>query len=304
MKKLFLSVLVVTLFVVFTMSSLQATKDRDTYYNPETKRAELKAEIEAMRAEIRANGYSFTVGVNPAMQYSIEQLCSLNHELHQPTMHAIKPSVKKTDVTLPSAFVGVASSVKNQGSCGSCWAFAAIGLMEAMIIKKDGVELDLSEQHLVSCNTWGWGCNGGLWPSDMLVDPGAMMEDCFPYTATDAPCNDTCPTPYAIASWAFVTADYEVPTVEDIKLAIYTHGAVQAGIFVDRWFQAYTGGVLNRCKRNPRWTNHAIILCGWDDAKGAWLLKNSWGTGWGEDGYMWVSYGCNLVGEGANYFIY
>jgi cathepsin L len=50
--------------------------------------------------------------------------------------------------------------------------------------------------------------------------------------------------------------------------------------------------------------NHAVILCGWDDAKGAWLLKNSWGTGWGENGFMWIKYGCNKVGYGACYAIY
>jgi cathepsin L len=66
----------------------------------------------------------------------------------------------------------------------------------------------------------------------------------------------------------------------------------------------YTGGVLNRCKSRVNFTNHAIILCGWDDAKGAWLLKNSWGTGWGENGYMWIPYGCDKVGDGAHYFIY
>ncbi len=308
MKRFILIILTVS-FMIFLMNpnALKATNDQKVV-DPETKRALLKAEIEGMRAEIRENGYSFEVGVNPAMQYDLDQLCSLNHDLYLPTMHlkqaVQRPSELGSAAVLPAAFTGIASSVKNQGSCGSCWAFAAIGQMEATIMKHEGSELDLSEQYLVSCNTWGWGCNGGLWANDMLVDPGAMLESCFPYTATDAPCNETCPHPYAMNGWSFVTADYVVPSVDEIKQAIYTYGSVQAGIYVDRWFQAYTGGVLNRCKRRVNYTNHAIILCGWDDAKGAWLLKNSWGTGWGENGYMWVSYGCNLVGEGANYFIY
>ncbi len=307
--KRFILLLVTLSLMIFLMNStsLKATND-GTIIDPETKRAQLKLEIDSMRTEIRENGYSFQVGINPAMQYDIKELCSLNHELYLPTMHLKQALRKPSDLapvsTLPEAYTGIASSVKNQGSCGSCWAFAAVGLMESMILKKDGIEVDLSEQQLVSCNPWGWGCNGGLWPNDMLVDPGAMLESCFPYTATDAPCNDSCPTPYKIDGWAFVTADNEVPPVEEIKQAIYTYGAVQAGVYVDRWFQAYTGGVLDRCKRRVNYTNHAIILCGWDDAKGAWLLKNSWGTGWGEDGYMWISYGCDAVGEGASVFFY
>ena len=176
--------------------------------------------------------------------------------------------------------------------------------MEAMILKADNVEVDLSEQYMVSCNPYGWGCSGGLWGSDMLVDPdGAPYESCFPYTATDAPCV-TCPFPYSIQSWGFITQSNEVPPVEDIKQAVYTYGAVSVAVYVDRYFQAYTGGVLDICKKRVNRCNHAVIICGWDDAKGAWLVKNSWGDNWGEDGFLWMVYDCNLIGYGANYMIY
>ena len=307
-QKWVLGCLAVAVLAVFiSLTSLQAVQKGEPI-DPISKRAEIKAELESMRAEIMANGYSFTVGMNPAAQYDLSQLCSLNTNLTLPTLHMstapvdLRPLASPAD--LPPAYTGYSSSVKNQGSCGSCWAFAAVGLMEAMILKADNVEVDLSEQQLVSCNPWGWGCNGGLWPNDMLVDPGAMMEACFPYTATDEPCNESCPTPYAIQSWGFVTADNVVPSVEEIKQAIYTHGAVQVGVYADRWFQLYESGVFDRCKKRVNYTNHAVILCGWDDAKGAWLLKNSWGPGWGENGFMWITYGCNKVGDGANYFIY
>lgn len=306
-QKWFLGLCVITVLALFiSVSPLQAVKNLDD--DPVTKRAQLKSELETMRAEIKANGYSFTVGANPAMQYDLKQLCSLRTDLPLSTKYmgagiSHLPPLSHT-ASLPSAYTGYASSVKDQGSCGSCWAFAAVGLMEAMILKVDGVEVDLSEQHLVSCNPWDWGCNGGFWPNDMLADPGAMMESCFPYSATDEPCNTSCATPYAIQGWDFVTEDWVVPDTELIKQAIYTHGSVQVGVYVDRWFQAYTGGVLDRCKRNARYTNHAVILVGWDDAKGAWLMKNSWGTGWGENGYMWITYGCDRIGEGANYFVY
>jgi C1A family cysteine protease len=301
---------VVAAAVIMVVPSLQAEQrvGIDQENDPVLKRAKLQAEIENMREIIKAEGHEFTVGINPAAQYTIDQLCGLNTNLPLPQVHLRDALDNIANIerpeALPSAYTGYATSIKDQGSCGSCWAFAAVGLLESMILKNDGVEVDLSEQHMVSCNPWDWGCNGGYWPQDMLVDPGSPYESCFPYTATDAPCKDTCPYPYQIQSWSFVTEDYVVPPTEDIKQAIYTYGAVQVGVYVDRWFQLYTGGVLTRCKRRVRYTNHAVILCGWDDSKNAWLLKNSWGTGWGENGYMWIKYECNRVGEGANYFIY
>jgi len=303
LRKWFFGLLVV---LVVLAPSLQAIQ-RDAAQNPVEKRASFQQQLDEMRAEIADNGYSFTIGMNPAAQYSLDQLCSLNTNLDFPAVHlsyALNnlPEISNA-ASLPSAYTGYSTAVKNQGSCGSCWAFSVIGTMEAMILKNDGVEVDLSEQQLVSCNTLGWGCNGGLWANDMLVD-GVMLESCFPYTATDAPCNTSCPTPYSIQSWSFVTTSNEVPSTDSIKQAIYTYGAVSAAVYVDTWFQLYTSGTFDKCRRRTNFTNHAIVLCGWDDAKGAWLLKNSWGPGWGENGYMWIAYGCNLVGYGANYMVY
>ena len=304
-RKWYLGAVLVVLLAAFVAVPYVQGFERGQLPDRTEKQAKFQAELDTMRAEIETNGYTFTVGPNPAMQYDLAELCSLRTDLPLPTMHLTQAVSVLPDraADLPPAYTGYYTSIKNQGACGSCWAFAAVGLLESMILKNDGVEVDLSEQYMLSCNPWGWGCGGGYWPNDMLVDPGAAMESCFPYVASEVPCQ-ICPTPYQIQSWAFVTVDNVVPDTALIKQAIYTYGAVSAGVFVDIWFQLYTDGVFNRCKRNPRWTNHAIILCGWDDAKGAWLLKNSWDTGWGENGFMWIEYGCNLVGEGANYFIY
>jgi C1A family cysteine protease len=308
MKKCFLGFVLVVLLAAFVAAPSVQAVQRGELPDRAAAQEKIKIELEQMRFEIEANGYTFTVGPNPAMQYSLEELCSFRPDLPLPAMHLgdaldSLPQLSRTEA-LPSSFTGYYTSIKDQGRCGSCWAFAAIGILEAYILKKDGIEVDLSEQYMLSCNPWNWGCNGGFWPNDMLADPGAAMETCFPYAATEVPCKDTCPTPYVIQGWAFVTEDNVVPPADLIKQAIYTYGTVQVGIFADHWFQLYTGGVFNRCKKKVNWTNHAVILCGWDDAKGAWLLKNSWGTGWGEDGFMWITYGCNKVGDGANYFFY
>ncbi len=303
-KKSIIAIAIIALVAVFVMQAVNQDKDFDRY----ARMLEIDARIQAMRAEIKANNYSFTVGHNPAMNYTIEQLCGLDQTRHIPLAHAINNlqkdnSIKRTAV-LPASYVGYATSIKNQGSCGSCWAFAAVGLLESVILKNDGVEVDLSEQYMLDCNEWGWGCNGGFWPNDMLVSPGSVFESCYPYLAYETPCDESCPIAYNLQSWYFVTEDNVVPPTEMIKDAIYTYGAVAAGVYVDSFFQAYTSGVLDRCKKTVNWTNHAIVLCGWDDTKGAWLLKNSWSTGWGENGYMWIPYGCDKVGDGAHYFIY
>jgi hypothetical protein len=291
--------------------------------------ARVRQQIEEMQAQIKANGWNFTVGPNAAMQYDLSQLTGFRPELEpssfryhnagQPGYPEIKPMV-----TLPAAYVGWCSTIKDQGSCGSCWAFSTIGNLEGAVLKKNGAPEaymtptgaisvsgsvpDLSEQQLVSCNPWSWGCNGGNIAYDMLMPsnvgstgyfPGAMTETCFPYVAANATCS-YCPSPTytAVTTWAFLTSGTTTPTVTAIKTAIYTYGSVSAYVYADRFFQAYTGGVFTS-KKKYHSTNHAIVLVGWDDSKGAWLLKNSWGPNWGIGGFMWIQYGVCNVGQGA-----
>ena len=303
MKKWMLGFMVVAVVAMLISVPSQALQ-RGEMPDRTAKQEKLQGQLASLQAEIDANGYTYTVGYNPAVQYELKELCNFRPDLPLSAFHrTYSDNLADRAMALPSSYTGYYTSIKNQGSCGSCWAFAAVGLLESMILKNDGIEVDLSEQYMLSCNPWNWGCNGGYWPQDMLVDPGAALESCFPYVATEVPCQP-CPTPYQIQSWEFVTEDNVIPATDLIKQAIYTYGAVQSGVYVTSAFQWYTSGVFNNCKKRVNWTNHAIILCGWDDAKGAWLLKNSWGPNWGENGFMWIAYGCNKVGDGANYFIY
>jgi C1A family cysteine protease len=297
MKKWFVGLTCVAVLaaLVFIPSMQAFTKSGD----PIQKRAELQNMLDTLRADIEANGYSYTVGVNPAVQYSLDQLCNFNPDMMPVENYVSAPEELTMTEALPAAYTGFYTPIKNQGSCGSCWAFGTCAQPETAILKKDGVTVDLSEQWLVSCNTNGWGCSGGWFAFDYHVNPGAALESCFPYSATDEPCISGCAFPYSINSWAYVGPSSGVPTVEAIKTAIYNYGGVCAAIYVGSPFQYYTSGVFNGCKRNARRVNHAIQLVGWDDAKGAWLLKNSWGTGWGENGFMWIEYNCDLVGYGA-----
>jgi hypothetical protein len=132
-----------------------------------------------------------------------------------------------------------------------------------------------------------------------------VPETAFPYVAADVACNGPYPHSYWIDNWAFIGGGVGLPTVDEIKSAIMNYGPVSAGVYVNSAFQAYTGGVFNNTDNKD--INHAVVLVGWDDslgAGGAWILRNSWGSGWGESGYMRIQYGCSQVGYAANFVDY
>jgi C1A family cysteine protease len=281
---------------------------------------QLQRDLEAMRAEIKANGWTFGVGPNSAMEYPLEQICGRHEEMLDGSEHAFDYMVgdhtMAAAATLPAKFIGRFTSPRDQGQCGSCWSFSIIDETETAVLTKNGAAYgtatltsvspsantpDLSEEQVLSCNTKGYSCNGGnVDAMSMLLAPkGAIPESCFGYVAavrTCAYCSNPTLTP--LASWGYLTSDTSIPTTAAIKQAIYTYGAVTAYIYADNLFQGYKSGVFNDSKK-ARSTNHAIQLVGWDDSLGAWLLKNSWGTTWGIKGFMWIKYGVVRVGEGA-----
>jgi hypothetical protein len=204
------------------------------------------------------------------------------------------------------------TSVKNQGMCGSCWAFGSTAPLECNILIKDGVERNLSEQWLVSCNRDNWSCSGGWfahnyyqWKADPCGGVGAVLEADFPYWASNAPCDCPYPHEYLIDNWSFIGRDYENVPVDAIKAAILEYGPVSVGVGVDGIFHGYAGGIFDACGYDE--INHLVALVGWDDSQGpggVWILRNSWGPGWGEEGYMRIAYGCNAVGYGASWVDY
>ncbi len=173
--------------------------------------------------------------------------------------------------------------IRDQGNCGSCWDFSAIGVFDALLNIRAGnpaLDLNLSEQYVLSCCQNCGSCDGGS-PSRALEfcrTTGTVTEACLPYSApTIPPCGSACPdTPQKLGAWRFIPAD-----VAQIKQAIYTYGPVSATFEVYQDFFYYTSGVYEHVWGDSAgW--HAISIVGWDDASAAWICKNSWGTDWGE----------------------
>lgn len=185
--------------------------------------------------------------------------------------------------------------VRNQGSCGSCWAFAAAAALESYKLRLNntpGLEFNTAEQVLVSCSGAG-SCGGGYIgsASSYIRDTGLPLEGCYPYTGTNGSCSAACSTVFTdtnrIGSWAYVCTT--VPTVSALKNALYTYGPLVTTLDVYADFFAYKSGVYQYTTGTYQ-GGHAVLLVGYDDVQQAFLVKNSWGGGWGMSGYFWIAY--------------
>jgi len=205
------------------------------------------------------------------------------------------------------SWVGLVSSVKDQGQCGSCWAFSACGVMEAQLYMKKSELIELSPQYLVDCDNdcidfdesnnkvCDNGCNGGL-PAiafQHVIDNGISTLADYPYTAQDGTCDyDSSSLVTGWHHWNVVSFDSE----EDIIDYLALYGPLSVLIHSEELFY-YTGGVFNGdCETQY---DHAVLLTGWgvtDDGTPYWIIKNSWGKSWGMDGYLHLIRGKNKCG--------
>lgn len=187
--------------------------------------------------------------------------------------------------------------IRNQGTCGSCWAHALEESLEWQVAIHGEKQVALSTQELVSCAKGQYGCGGGFFNAlDYMVDPGLAYEKDFPYKAKNLKCSvQNLNHDYKLVEWGYVGDTNRPPTVDEIRNAIITTGPVPVDIYADSKFQRYTGGVFGASGCAHGGSNHMVLIVGWDMPSKSWIVQNSWGTAWGEKGYFRIRQGCNSV---------
>merc|ERR1712212_836861 len=247
-----------------------------------------KVFVEKHNAEHAEGKHTYTVALNKFADLTTEEWSatykglvrrrSMPHEVHQ--------IVEEAPETMDWRDQGVVSAIKDQGQCGSCWAFSATGSLESAWVLAGNSMVTLSEQQLVDCSTFygNHGCDGGnidLAFDYIKANDGIESESSYPYTARDGTCRDYASATASIKSYVDVSAFSE----KSLQNAVGTKGPVSIGIDASHQsFQLYSDGIYNEPSCSEFRLDHGVLAVGYGD--GYWLVKNSWGTGWGMSGYI------------------
>lgn len=186
---------------------------------------------------------------------------------------------------------GAVTSVKDQGQCGSCWSFSSTGAVEGAWAISKGQLIDLSEQELVDCATGvsygSHGCNGGQMEGafKFIIENGQCSLSSYPYTAKDGSCQK-CSSVAHISSCSDVKPNDQV----SMKAAVAQQPVAVAIEADTRYFQSYSGGILTSSSCGTS-LDHGVLTVGYGEENGQkyWLVKNSWGTTWGDNGYVKIA---------------
>lgn len=263
--------------------------------------------IEKHNSEYSMGLHSFELGVNFFADWTIEEFRQKMLGTRLNLTHTRKGSSGVhlrllPSITLPDEIdwrtEGAVTPVKNQGECGSCWAFSTTGSLESAHFRATGKLVSLSEQQLVDCSGKfnNEGCNGGLMDNafEYIKSIGGLdTEESYPYHAKQEKCH------FKKDKVAATCSGYvDIPTGDEdaLKEAVATQGAVSVAIDVtEDKFMFYKSGVFvdKTCSNGQDDLNHGVLVVGYgadNSTKGEpadyWTVKNSWGTKWGEEGYI------------------
>ncbi len=250
----------------------------------------------------------------------------LSHLTGQALPQGVRPQV------LPDAFdwrdTGKVTPVKDQGACGSCYAFGSLGSLESKLLIDGAGTWDLSENHAKECNwkelnnfqyppgtPWG-SCDGGnsFMIANLYSQAGSVLESCDPYVASDVTCNTSCAHQQSVLDFRIISGG-AIPNTEVLKQYLYDNGPIITSMYADSgqgFNNTYTGAYTFNYSAPAGATNHAVLLVGWSNnlppvpggstPASGWIVKNSWGSGWGASGYFYVTYGAANIGYNSTYF--
>lgn len=264
---------------------------------------ELESRFDIFRSNLRDiilhnldHSQNFTMGINQftdltSIEFKEQFIGGLKVEVGSYGCATFTSSASGAPVSLDWRKKNAVTSVKDQGQCGSCWTFSSTGASEGAWAIATGQLIDLSEEQLVECATGpqygSHGCNGGQMEGAFkyLIQNGQCALSSYPYTSGNGK-SGSCKSCSEIAHFSSCS---DVKPNDQISLkGAVAQQPVAVAIEADtRYFQSYSGGILDSASCGTN-LDHGVLIVGYGEENGEkyWLLKNSWGTSWGENGYF------------------
>ena len=316
MKHLLIAALLVGSAAAFRVDSVDLTsysfeaftKDFEKTYATAEERASREAIFSANLKMINAHNANpnkdYEMSVNRMADFTPSEMQALYGQIPSRTLKSTLKHTRTTSKTpkadLPPSIdwreKGAVTPVKNQGGCGSCWAFAAVETMESHWAIKTGQLLELSTQQVTSCTPnprecgGTGGCKGAIenLAFEYVIDAGGIvLEKDFPYKAIDSNCGQLPNRAPRVANFSSIVLVNENDQ-DDMLETVATKGPVTIGVWATP-MQFYSRGIFSGCDYTKNMNiNHAVQLVGYgtEAGKDYWIVRNSWGSSWGEGGYI------------------